>query len=141
MRIGQTWPCFQTAIIPQSPGKGSKMIDPKLTELAEKLGAEMAASKTVEDFKRFRREMLADAEAHGLLKAYQDHVAALARKEHEGKPIEVEDKHKLRELREKTYRNDKLKALLAAEADYVEMVEQVNNILGRHLSAGEEGKK
>jgi len=117
------------------------MIDPTVAQLAEKLGTAMADSKAAKDFKRVRHEALADQEAQDLMKTYQDHLDLLAHKEHERQPIEVADKHKLRDLQEKTYRNEKLKALLAVQADYVEMIQRVNDILGNHLAAGEEDKQ
>ncbi|MDD4891999.1 MAG: YlbF family regulator [Phycisphaerae bacterium] len=117
------------------------MIDPKIAELAEKLGAAMAESKAARDFKRLRHEALADADAQALLKAYQEHLDLLGRKEHERRPIEVEDKQKLRDLQEKTYRNEKLKSLMAGQADYVEMVQAVNDVLGKHLASGEDEAK
>jgi cell fate (sporulation/competence/biofilm development) regulator YlbF (YheA/YmcA/DUF963 family) len=117
------------------------MLDPKLVELAEKLGTEMAASKATREFKHRSHEVAADAEAQAVLKNFQSQLDLMAKKQHEGKPIEVAEKHALRDLQEKTYNHDKLKALMAARADYVEMVQQVNDILGKHLSAGEEEDK
>ena len=114
------------------------MLDAKLAELADKLGAEMAASKAAREFKLRRHEVAADPAAQALLQNYQTQLDLLAKKQHEGKPIEVAEKHALRDLQEKTYNHDKLKALVASQADYVEMIQQVNDILGKHLSAGED---
>ena len=117
------------------------MLDPRLAELAEKLGVEMAASKATREFKLRRHEVAADPEAQAVLGNYQNQLDLLAKKQHEGKPIEVAEKHALRDLQEKTYNHEKLKALMAAQANYVEMTQQVSDILGRHLSAGEEEEK
>lgn len=115
------------------------MLDATIAELAEKLGAAMAQSKAVRDFKQAQQESGKDSAAQALLKDYQSHLESLARKQQEGKPIEVAEKHKLRELQEKMAGNSKLKARMAAEVEYWDMVQQVNNILSKHLVADEAG--
>lgn len=117
------------------------MLDPKIAELAETLGATMRQSKAAEDFRRARQAAQADPDAQALLKAYQGHVELLGRKQQENKPIEVEEKHKLRELREKMAGNAKLKALMAAEVDYHDMTLQVTDILGKHLIGSEQAQQ
>ena len=117
------------------------MLDPNVAELAEKLGQAMANSKAAKDYRQARQAADADPEAQAQLKAYQEHLELLARKQQENRPIEVEDKHKLRALREKLAGNEKLKALMAVEVDYRDMTLQVTDILGKHLISSEGGQK
>jgi len=114
------------------------MIEPRITELAEKLGQAIAEAERVRKFKKLHAEVMADPQAQELVRALRRLEQEIARKQQENKPIEVADKHRLRDLRERTYANEKLKALMAAEADYFEMIQQVNDLIARHLVSPEE---
>lgn len=117
------------------------MIDAKIRELAEQLGAAMADAPAVKKFKQLRQEAMADPDAQTLMKGYQDHLDQLAKKEQEHRPIEVEDKQKLRDFQEKIYRNEKLKAFVASQANYVELVHTVNDLMGKYLVGNDEETK
>ena len=117
------------------------MIEQNILELANKLGDAMAEAARTKAFKQARTAAMADKDTQAILQAYQKHLNLLARKEHEGKPIEVEDKRALTGFQEKIYRSDKLKALMEAQANYVEMIQQVNDLIGGHLITPEEIEK
>jgi len=109
------------------------MIESTITELADKLGKAMASAQRTQRFKQIRSQVLADPAAQALLKDYEGHLDVLARREAENKPIEVADKHRLSDLQEKIFSNEKLKSLMAAQADYMELIQQVNEAIGKHL--------
>jgi cell fate (sporulation/competence/biofilm development) regulator YlbF (YheA/YmcA/DUF963 family) len=112
-------------------------MDPRIVELAERLGKAMAEAEQIRKFKALGAELAGDKDAVALIKARNEQELLIARKEQARQPIEVEDKRKLRELTEKVSQHDKLKAYLAAQADYMELIQQVNDTLGRHLAGPE----
>ncbi len=114
------------------------MIEPRILELAERLGKALSEAERVKTFKRLHVELASDRQALELARSLHEHEQAIARKQQENKPIEVADKHRLRDLREQVYANERLKALMAAEADYYELIQQVNDLIAGHLVSPEE---
>ncbi len=113
-------------------------LEPHIAELANRLGQAITESPVARKYHRARAEALADQDAQALLKAQEEHLNLLARKERDKRPIEVDDKHKLRELQQKLSANEKIKALLAAQADYVELTQRVTDLLSRYLLGAEQ---
>jgi cell fate (sporulation/competence/biofilm development) regulator YlbF (YheA/YmcA/DUF963 family) len=109
------------------------VIEPQITELAEKLGKAMADSQRTRQFKEAANAVRGDEAAQKALADFQNHSDALARKQAENQPIEVEEKRELSRLQEKIYSHDNLKQFMAAQADYMELVQKVNDILSQHL--------
>ncbi|MCG3178983.1 MAG: hypothetical protein BIFFINMI_01313 [Phycisphaerae bacterium] len=108
-------------------------IEPQIKDLADRLGKAMADSARTRRFKELREKVNKDAVAMGLLEQFNKQLAAIATKEQEGKPIEVADKHGLATTQEKIYGNATLKDYLEAQANYIELVQQVNDVMGQHL--------
>ena len=54
--------------------------------------------------------------------------------EHENKPVEVDDKHKLRDLHDTLVANDLFKRFTAAQVEYVDLMRQVNQTLRKQLA-------
>lgn len=109
------------------------MVDANILKLAEQLADAMANAAQTRAFKQKQADAHADQAASGLLGEYEKAINELADKERGGKPIEPSDKHRLASLQQRISSNDKLKALMAAQVDYMDMVQQVNDVMGRHL--------
>ncbi len=69
-----------------------------------------------------------------MLKQYQEQSLKIEQLEHENKPVEVEDKHRLRELHEKLVASDVFKRFTGAQVEYVDLMRQVNQALRRQLA-------
>ncbi|MBM4019130.1 MAG: YlbF family regulator [Planctomycetes bacterium] len=68
----------------------------------------------------------ADKAATDALTAYNQAAQEIARKERSGQPVEVDDKRRLQRLRELVAANGSLKAFMAAQADFTELMRKMN---------------
>jgi len=75
-----------------------------------------------------------DAAAQKILKDYQQQANLIRRRESEGKPIEPDDKRKLAELERGMAANDALKAMMRAQADYLDLMNQVHEAIDAALA-------
>ena len=80
----------------------------------------------------------ADTSATDALDAYNKAATEIARKERAGQPIEVEDKHRLERLHQVVAANDTIKAFMAAQADYAELMRKMNDAIFRAITAADE---
>ncbi len=111
----------------------------KLVELATQLGKEIAAHPRYEAFAR-ASEMIADDEAAGeLVNALTQQIRKIAELEREMKPVEVGDKHELEHLQEQAAQNIHIQEFMRAQADYVELMRNVNDAIKAELDATEDG--
>ncbi len=113
-------------------------VDPNILKLADQLGKAIAESGRTQEFKDKSKAVRDDPDAQAAMQTYQELMLKLARKEQGNQPIEVEEKRALAEAQEKVYSNDKLKDLMQAQADYMELMEAVNNRIGQHLVTPDE---
>jgi len=79
-----------------------------------------------------------DKSATDALEAYNKAAEDIARKEHSGQPVEVEDKRRLRALQETVAGNASVKVFLMAQADYAELMRKMNDAIYQSI-AGEKG--
>jgi cell fate (sporulation/competence/biofilm development) regulator YlbF (YheA/YmcA/DUF963 family) len=107
------------------------MVD--LIEKARQLAEDIAASPQAQAVKQAREKLNANPEAAKLYKEFQQHARKVAELEAANKPIEVEDKQKLRRLQEQLVANDEVKELTSAQVEYVDLMRQVNQALGAKL--------
>ena len=108
-----------------------------ITELATRLGKAIAESPQALALRAAREEMKKDAAATQLLKDYRQQADRVATAEAENKPVEVNDKHKLREIQQKLAASDAFKKLTAAQVEYIDLMRKVNAALEQELSATE----
>lgn len=113
-------------------------IEPKILELADKLGQAMAEAKRTRKYKEMEDAVRNDPDALSILRQHQELTIKLAEKEQNNQPIEVEEKHALSDVQEKLYGNDKLKDLMQAQVDYLEMIQTVNDRMSQHMLSPEE---
>ena len=108
-----------------------------IIELARRLGKSISESTQAADLRAAREEMNKQGEIAQLLKDYQAHAEKIAKSEHENKPVEVDDKHKLQELHGKLVASDVFKKFTAAQVEYIDLMRRVNETLQKQLSETE----
>jgi len=102
---------------------------------ARSLGEALAAQPTVRAHFEAQRHLQVDEAARKLAAEYQAQLDHIRRLEEERKPIEVADKHKLKDLETQLAGNDVLKNLMRTQADYVALMNQVNRAMDAPLNA------
>jgi len=105
----------------------------RVIALAKKLGSTIGET---DRFKRLREAEKALEEDEGSRKLLADLEALqheLAEKQVDGKPIEPEEKHRLADLQASVHGSEALQNLAKAQADYMELMNQVNRTLRGEL--------
>ncbi len=105
-----------------------------IIELAERLGKAISDSPQAAALRTARDEMGKQPELDQLLKDFRIQNEKVAGLEAEGKPIEVDDKHKLQELHDKLIASDVFKKFTAAQVEYVDLMRKVNQAMGKELA-------
>ncbi len=105
-----------------------------LLNQARALGESLAAHPTIQAYYRAQQAVRADAAARRLLQDYQSHLDHLHALEAAQRPIEVADKHRLKDLETQMAGHDTLKTLMRTQADYVELMARVNRAIDEPLA-------
>lgn len=108
------------------------MAETDVLELAERLGKAIADSPQARSLREAREAFATDADAKPLQQQLQQQVQRVEQLEAEGKPVEVEDKHRLRDLQDRLMANPAFRALTDAQVEYVDLMRRVNQALGKH---------
>lgn len=98
---------------------------------AAELGKRVAAHPRCKAFLDAANAVSADATAQGLLREYQTQLGRIRQREAAGEPIEPADKRAVQSAQERVAGNALLRAMLAAQADYLELVTQVHQAIDR----------
>lgn len=106
----------------------------ELLAKAQALGEALAAHPTVKAHYAAQQAVRADAAAQKLLSDYQTQLTRLRQLEAELKPIEVDDKQKIKSLEAQMAGQASLKTLMRTQADYVALMSQVNNAIDSPLA-------
>ena len=107
---------------------------------AAELGRKIAASDAFARLRRSESAVQADEPAHKLLSDFEAQRRRIEELESSGKPVEVEDKHRTRDLADAVHSHPKLQELLRAQADYLEMMNHINRTIQGEMNR-EEGTK
>ena len=105
----------------------------EILAMASRLGKMISQTDRFEALRKAEKDALADKDAQTALKELQEMENRIAEKEKAGQPIEVEEKHRLAELQERVRENDTLWKLAQAQADYMELLNRVNQSVHQHL--------
>jgi len=105
-----------------------------IIETAEKLGKQIAASERFNAVEAAREQIEGDEALQADMKALNEVSDRIAQLEKEVKPVEPDDKRRLRELQEKVTGHPKLQALARAEADFAELMNRVNRTIHAQLA-------
>ena len=96
---------------------------------AAALGKKIAEHPRSKAFFDAARAVAADADAQKMLRSYQEAADRLQQLEASGKPIEADDKRKLATLQSDMIGNEKLKSMMKAQADYLELMTRVQQAI------------
>ena len=101
---------------------------------ADELGKMIAASDRFKEFEAARKETAGDAALQQDMKALNEMSQKIGKLQADGKPIEPEDKRRLRELQEKVTGHPKIQRLARTEADFSELMNRVNRSIRGAMS-------
>lgn len=101
---------------------------------AHALGEALAAHPMVRAYHAARQAARADDGAQKLLQDYQAQLDRIRQLEAARQPVEVADKHRLRDLEAQVAGHAALKTLMRAQADYVELMARVNRAIDEPLA-------
>lgn len=107
----------------------------ELLAQARELGRKIGLHARTTAFKAAARAASADQEAQDVLKAYQEAATKVAELEAAGKPIEPADKRRLVEAQGKIAGNERLKAMMKAQTDYLELMSRVHQAMDEAIEA------
>ena len=97
--------------------------------LACQLGKRIAEHPRGKAFREAQRALAEDSEAQSLLKEFNDQAQHIQALEAQNRPIEPEDKRKLADTQQRVAGNPYLSSYAKAQADYLEMMQQVSSAI------------
>lgn len=101
----------------------------EILNAARALGKLITQHPATQKFQAAVKKLDSDVEAQRTLNDYSRHLSALAQKEAQGQPIEVEDKHRLDNLQSRVIRNPLLRDLQITQMDYLDLMRQVDEAM------------
>ena len=110
----------------------------ELIEMAGVLGKKIADNERSKLLSQAQQAVDGDEQAGVLVQQYHEQVTKVQKLETEGKPIEVADKHKLKELEEKISANAKLSELTRRQVDFMEMMHKVKEAIDEQMQSKEQ---
>ena len=112
-----------------------------ILSLAERLGKAIADSPQATKLHQVRKSLNDDKDLSQVLRDFREQTEKVTKLQAEQKPIEVEDKHKLRDLNEKLTASEVFKHFTAAQVEYVDMMRRVNDTITRQLEETEQERE
>ncbi len=106
----------------------------EILELASKLSAAIANNNRYKMFKETEEQLKKDNVAKDISEKLEKQSKKIYELEKNLKPIEVEDKKKLQQLKEEVASNPSIQKFLKAQADYVELMKKVNERIKSKLA-------
>ncbi len=110
----------------------------EILEIASKLGAAIVNHDRYKMFKEAEEQLKEDDEARIISEELETQSRKIYALEKDLKPVEVEDKKKLQQLKEKVASNQSIQNFLKAQTDYVELMTKVNKRIGAELTPEKE---
>lgn len=107
----------------------------ELLDKARVLGEAIGAHPRMREYNAAREAVEKDADAQSLLQSYGKQAEHIRELERNQKPVEVADKQKLAEIEGRMAAHDAFKRLMRCQADYVELMNQVNRAMEAPLAA------
>ncbi len=109
-----------------------------ILEIASKLGAAIANHNRYKMFKDAEEQLKKDDEAKEISEELENQSRKIHKLENDLKPVEVEDKKRLRPLKEKVASNQSIQKFLKVQTDYVELMTKVNMRIEAELAPRKE---
>jgi cell fate (sporulation/competence/biofilm development) regulator YlbF (YheA/YmcA/DUF963 family) len=98
----------------------------EVLEIASKLGAAIANHNRYKMFKEAEEQLKEDDEARRISEELEKQSRKVHELEKDLKPVEVEDKKRLQQLKEKVASNQSIQHFLKVKTDYVELMIRAN---------------
>lgn len=105
--------------------------------MAERLGKAVADSPQAKALREAKLELNKHEDISKLLGEFRAQAEKIAKLEHENKPVEVDDKHKMQDLQGRLVSDETFKKFTAAQVEYVDLMRKVNETLRKELSETE----
>ncbi len=105
----------------------------EILELASRLSAAIANHKRYKLFREAESRLKKDIEAKEISEELEKQSRKIYELERDMKPVEVEDKKKLQQLKEKVASNQSIQEFLKAQTDYVELMTKINKRIEAEL--------
>ena len=105
----------------------------ELLALADKLGRAIAAHERFQALRAAEKRVKEDAAASKAQTDLENHMNRISELEMSGKPVEVADKRTLDRLQNEFRTQGTLQQLVKAQADYLEMMNKVNETIVSQL--------
>ena len=112
----------------------------EILDLASNLGGLISQHERFKKLRAAEDAVNADEETHNLVRALDEQRAKIAELEASQKPIEPEDKRELQRRTEAVHASPKLQELARAQADYMELMNRVNEAIREKLDTTEESQ-
>ena len=110
----------------------------EILEIASKLGAAIANHNRYKMFKDAEEQLKKDDEAREISEELEKQSRKIHELEKNLQPVEVEDKKRLQQLREKVASNQSIQNFLKVKTDYVELMTKANKRIEAELAPGKE---
>lgn len=101
---------------------------------AQELGKTISASDRFKAVEKARNEVNADMQLQADVKALNDLSMKVAKLEKDTKPVEPDDKRRLRDLQAKVAGSANMQELMRVEADFTELMNRVQKAIHNQLS-------
>ena len=105
----------------------------EILEIASKLGAAIANHNRYKIFKEAEEQLKEDDEARGISEELENQSRKVHELEKNLKPVEVEDKKRLQQLKEEIASNQSIQHFLKVQTDYVELMTKANKCIVAEL--------
>ena len=109
----------------------------EIIRMAQRLGRAIADCPQAKALEEARKVLHADAATVQTLKDYEAQENRVAQLESQQKPVEVEDKHKLEDLRGKLMSAETFKKYTAAQVEFVDVMRKVNQTIHGEMAPAE----
>ncbi len=117
------------------------MDEKKISKAAVKLGEGIGKSKIWKDFRKARESFKNDQEVQELLHALREKEKIQSEKLEHGVPIEVEEKHEIKEIEEKLSGNAIFLEFVACENRYLALMANIDRAIKEGADTAEKGSK
>ena len=117
------------------------MDEKKISKAAVKLGEGIGKSKIWKDFRKARESFKNDQEVQELLHALREKEKIQSEKLEHGVPIEVEEKHEIKEIEEKLSGNAIFLEFVACENRYLALMGNIDRAIKEGADTAEKGPK
>lgn len=108
---------------------------------ARELGRKIAAHPRCVEFMVAAKAVAEDKDAQAVYRAYHEQAQRIQSLQATGKPIEPNDKRKMADCEAQIAGNEKLRAMLKHQANYLEMMNRINRAIDEAVQDFGDGPK